>query len=205
DEKTKLSRLIGNGKISPDMDMPLFFKVLRGSGISTQKIENMLENGFSSYRNQPSYRQQTSILGKDDNQLKQELLRRGMLRVFSQIDPQYIQNSVADDMIRRSGQPSGSLNYLPSLRIEGGLGWRINRFRPRMPGDVVAIMLTYDENSEELKKYKDDPRFSIERDSPTRGGPSRYIVRVAEKDKYIPTDPERVKFDDGLSQLAKAY
>lgn len=142
DEKTKFSDLMGSGKISPDMDMSLFFKVVRSAGISTDKIEKMLPSAYSSYKNQPSYRQQTGLLGKTDDELRRDMFKHGLLRVFGSATPQYIQSSIADDALRAQlkGKPGLPYEAVPGMTIENIFGYDPEDMLPGTEPDVFDRM-----------------------------------------------------------------
>lgn len=185
DEKTKISRLLGQGLISPDMDLPLFYKVLRGQGISTQKIEQMLDNAMSSYKNQPSYRQQSSLIGKTDDQIKDELRKHGMLRIFSQVDPQYIQSTIADDIVRGKlkGQTQTYSEGLPGIEVTNSWGYDINAFDPSKAGTTVHSIPADNLSEEQLESYRQQG-YEVTYVPPTSPSPGSYKVTTTKT-----TDP----------------
>lgn len=71
-------------------DPALFFETITKGGISNDKITNMLEGAWMNYKNTPSYKQQTgSLIGKSDNQLKQEFYQKGLMRIFNNLKRDY--------------------------------------------------------------------------------------------------------------------
>jgi hypothetical protein len=131
-EASKLSKLIGSGAISANMDVPLFFKTLKGQGISSDKISRMLDNAMSSYKNQASYRQQTGTIGKSDTEIKQELLKHGLLRTFSQVDGHVYSNPIADNVMKAyfSGTAGGNQEYLPAETLENDFTYNPDKMHP---------------------------------------------------------------------------
>lgn len=96
EEQTRLSKLINTGQISPDMDQALFFKTVTEAGISPAKIRGLLDNAFNSYQLTPSYRQQTGLVGKTPEQLRSDMFKQGLMRVFSRQSVDYERNPLAN-------------------------------------------------------------------------------------------------------------
>lgn len=181
EEQSKLSKLIGTGAITPSMDLPLFLKTVRSQGISTDKIENMLNSAMSSYRLQPSYRQQTDLLGQSEDQVRRRLLNQGLLRVFNQASPQYYRTPFG------SGKSKTEMPIfqegLPGEGVENEWGYSIDAFDPSSKDSVFGRINTGTtaEKIAEAKKYR-ELGFKVEPagSGGTTGGIYDYVVKATE-------------------------
>lgn len=88
--QTAPSSLIGQAFNGENPDLPLFFEAIKTGGISGKKINEMLENAYSSFKNTKSFKQQTgNLVGKSEKEVKDEFLKHGLLRVFSNLQREY--------------------------------------------------------------------------------------------------------------------
>lgn len=140
DEKTRISKLIGEGSISPDMDLPMFYKTVTNAGISPKKIENLIDEAFSSYQLQPSYKQQTGLLGKSPLEMKRRLFNQALLRVFNQATPHYTQSNISDNLLKMGKQKPVNLEALPGETVQNQWGYNIDAFDPTKKGVQVATV-----------------------------------------------------------------
>ncbi len=87
---TTPKELLGKAIAGTDPDLALFFETITRSGIGGDKIKGMLDNAWSTYKNTPSYKQQTgNLIGKSEGELKKEFYKQGLLRVFQNVSRDY--------------------------------------------------------------------------------------------------------------------
>lgn len=201
DEQTKLSKLVGNGTITPNMDVPLFFKTVRSQGISTKKIEGMLDKAMSSYRLQPSYRQQRELLGQSEDQLKKSLFNQGLLRVFNQASPQYHQTP-SSLFKEKDGEEIMYQEGLPGVGVENSWGYSVDAFNPSGEGTPVATLS--ETQKDEVAKYRDQG-FKVDYQPPsTHGGPGGYQVRT-QSGADITASPKYEQFKKDAMAAAEVF
>lgn len=89
---TKASELLGKAFAETDEKkaLPLFFEAITSGGITEKKITDDLLSAWTGYKNTASFKQQTGkLVGKSEEQVKNEFLKSGLLNVFTNLKREY--------------------------------------------------------------------------------------------------------------------
>jgi len=114
--------LLGASMAEGMPDIPLFFESLTKAGITDTKITDNLKNAWSSYQQTPAYKQAIEYAENPEAEKKRQadqFYKHGLLRVYNNISRQYMNNSIADDLLRGKGKPEqGQLaTYAPGQAV----------------------------------------------------------------------------------------
>lgn len=95
-----LSKLIPQAMENGVIDMPLFYEMVKRSGISPDKIKKFTESVKRQIDSSDLGRQVKEYGTLNKQQLDDLILQRGLMRVFSNTDRQIMQNNISDDLVR---------------------------------------------------------------------------------------------------------
>lgn len=123
--------LLGASMAEGMPDIPLFFESLTKAGITDTKITDNLKNAWSSYQQTPAYKQALEYAEDPEAEKKRQadqFYKHGLLRVYNNISRQYMNNSIADDLLRGKGKAADG------------------QFGTYAPGQTVKALFNYNEN-----------------------------------------------------------
>jgi hypothetical protein len=165
---TTAKNLLGKNIEGMDPDLPLFFESITTSGISGQKIKDMLDNAWSTYQNSESFKQQTGkLVGKSPAQVKQEFYKRGLMGVYSNLQRTY--------------------NATPAAALNGGSGSTAEPAAINVPMDAT-VRTNFDKNTSVIPGVVDKALLNSER-KVIEG----QLNSMAMTDKIAPLDAKALK------------
>jgi len=108
-------------------------------GVSDKRIKGLLDNAMKSYEDTPEYSQElryeTQQRGDSDAakaEIRKSMLSEGLLRTFSQTNPQYLRDYSLEDALRRGRAAEDSSGFeneaLPGVQLKNALGFDIGDF-----------------------------------------------------------------------------
>jgi hypothetical protein len=185
--------------------MPLFYEMTKRQGISEQTIKKFTNAVKRQYMSSDAGKQ-LSELGEangtiSDGQLNDLVLQRGLMRVFSNVDRQVVQNGLGDDLTRaalkgRANQSIQMPTYAPGTIIKNAVPYNEDgivdtpSFTDRLPEE--RKMLTQEEMNKIREKDKNPdihPQFQKDLDT---------AAEVFGKEALKATDPK-------AKELVKLY
>lgn len=120
-DKTTLKDLLGESMASGMPDVPLFFESLTKAGIGKDKIDKMLNSAWSSYQQTPAYKQAVDYSensSKEEKRQKDQFYKHGLLNVYNNISRQYMNNPIADDLLRKGkDKGTGQITQAPGQTV----------------------------------------------------------------------------------------
>lgn len=159
-------------------DIPGYLKTGTWKGVSNTKIKNLLDDAVSSYEGTAEYRQelrhiaQTQPDANPEEVVKTRILKEGLLKTFSQTDPQYMKNWILEDQLQKAGiasPASPTYEAMPALQIQTMLGFNPDDFdiRERRENEVAdpvsGLTMTYDTKPGQKKNLLQSERDSFNR------------------------------------------
>lgn len=100
-----LSRLIPQATENGAIDMPMFYEMAKRTGISPDKIKQFTSAVQRQVEASDLGRQIKEYETLSPDQLKDLVLQRGLMRVFSNTDRQVVQSGISDDLLRGGRTP----------------------------------------------------------------------------------------------------
>jgi hypothetical protein len=106
-------------------------------GIGDAKIKNLLDEAVSAYQSTPEYRQEVKYLeslGDEnaDQTVKTRVLKEGLLKTFSQTDPQYMRDWILEDQMQAAKTPQVPsipfIEAMPAIKLKTELGFEAGDF-----------------------------------------------------------------------------
>lgn len=164
------------------MTLPAFLQSTKGKALTAEKVRNYIDNqgGWEVYKDSPEFRQQFGMRKMSKDQIYNELLSRGLAKVYSQYDNQYIQDP----------------EYINRLKADlKGRGQTAINMPTLAPGKVLKNAIPYNEDGI-IETPSMINKFPEERKMLT----TEEVNQIKEKDKNPDIHPQ---FEKDLTTAAE--
>lgn len=137
-----MSQLSGDQVKNVMQAIPGYISTGEWKGITDKRIKGLLDNALKSYEDTPEYSQElryeTEQLGNSEAakaEIRKSMLSEGLLKTFSQTNPQYLRDYSLEDAVRRANMSQEGAAFddeaLPGVQLKNTLGFDISDFEVR--------------------------------------------------------------------------